>query len=328
MKVLFTSSGRRVELIEIFKREGFITFSADSDPTAPSLYIADKSFIVPRVIEKPKEYIESLIDICKKEKIDIIIPLIDPELPVLAREKESFLDVSTVVLISDYLSVEIANDKYSTTVFFEKIGLPFPKTLLLDSVIVDTQDFNNAFPAMLKPRYGSAGRGIIECPNKNWLKFFIQEGLFQNYILQKKVSGEEITIDILGDGKGNVISAVQRKRLKVRGGEVERGITIKYPELFEDMIQFSKAFKPFGAINIQCFYNRDTGERFYTEINARFGGGYPLSYYAGANFPRYIKRLLLGENLEPVVGDDYIEGLVMSRFDMAIYKKEEELLDL
>jgi len=92
-------------------------------------------------------------------------------------------------------------------------------------------------------------------------------------------------------------------------------------------IKFSKEFKPFGPVNIQCFYNKQEGKRFYTEVNARFGGGYPLAYYAGANFPKYIKALLSGNTLESMIGKDYKEGLIMSRFDEAIYKYREELLN-
>lgn len=329
MNVLFTSSGRRVELISLFKREGFITFAVDSDPTAPSLYTADKGFIVPRVMDNPEEYIDALLDICKKEYIKVIIPLIDPELPILSKEKAIFSEIGTVVLLSDYSSVRIAADKYATHNFYKEVGLPSPETLALDNKeTVKKEIIQDIFPALLKPRYGSAGKGILKCPNISWFNFFSSNQDLYDYVLQKYISGEEITIDIFGDGTGQVISAVQRKRLKVRAGEVERGITVKYSELFEDVVRFSEKFKPFGPINIQCFYNKEERKKFYTEINARFGGGYPLAYYAGANFPKYIKAMLSGNILDSMIGRDYREGLIMCRFDEAIYKYKEELLGL
>jgi len=327
MNVLFTSSGRRVELISFFKREGFTTFAADSDPTAPSLYTVNKGFIVPRVVDNSEKYVEVLLNICKKEHIKVIVPLIDPELPILAKEKAMFSKAGMVVLLSYYSSVKLAADKYAAHNFYEEVGLFSPETLTLDNKeMVKEEITQDIFPALLKPKYGSAGEGIVKCPDINWFNFFSSIQNIHDYVLQKYVSGEEITIDIFGDGTGKVISAVQRKRLKIRGGEVERGITVKYPELFEDAVKFSKKFKPFGPINIQCFYNKQEGRRFYTEINARFGGGYPLAYYAGANFPKYIKVLLSGNTLESMIGKDYKEGLIMSRFDEAIYKYREELL--
>ncbi len=329
MNILFTSSGRRVELIRLFQKEGFITFAADSNPTAPSLYIVSKSFVVPRVLDDSKKYLEALLDICKREQIDIVVPLIDPELVVLVEAKEKFLNMGTLVLISSYDSVKIAADKYETYKFYKKAGLCVPETLSLNDKKQLEYQFNEKFfPAILKPRYGSAGKGILKCENISWFNFFASQLDVNNYVLQKYVSGEEITIDIFGDGTGRLISAVQRKRLKVRGGEVERGITVKYPELFEDAVKFAKKFKPFGPVNIQCFYNIKTKERFYTEINARFGGGYPLSYHAGANFPKYIKSILSEKILNSRVSSDYKEGLVMSRFDEAVYKHRKELLKI
>lgn len=326
MNVLFTSAGRRVELIDIFKKEGFITFAADSDNTAPSLYIAHKGFIVSPVVNNPERYLEELLSVCKREQIRIIVPLIDPELVVLAEAKERFLDVGTVILISDSVFVKIAADKYASNIFFKEAGLPTPETLALDDEdILERIIKNNIFPGILKPRFGSSGKGVIHCDNIECFKFLFPRLNINDYVLQKFLSGEEITIDIFGDGTGKLISAVQRKRLKIRGGEVERGITVKYPELFEDAVKFSRKFKPFGPVNIQCFRNEKG--RFYTEINARFGGGYPLAYHAGANFIRYIKEMLAGKKLESVVGQDYKEGLVMSRFDEAIYKYKEELIN-
>ncbi len=328
MKVLFTSSGRRVELISFFKKEGFITFAVDSDPTAPSLYTADKSFIVPRVVDNSERYIKALLDICRIEHIDAVIPLIDPELPVLAKEANRFSDIGTKILLSSYQSAMVASDKYETYKFFKSIDLPVPQTLSLNEKKISELNIKNLFPVILKPRYGSSGKGILKCPNFDCFKFYYPQLNTYNYVLQKIVYGEEITIDLFGDGKGNLISAVQRKRLKVRGGEVERGITVKYPKLFEDAVKFAKSFKPFGAVNIQCFYNVEKNEGFYTEINARFGGGYPLAYHAGANFPKYIIELL-SNNLSRgrQIGDDYKEGLVMARYDRAVYKHRKELLN-
>jgi len=327
MKILFTSSGRRVELIEIFKKEGFSSLAADSDPTAPSLYLSDKGFLVPRVVSDSEQYIEKLYEICRSERIEIIVPLIDPELPILAKFKDFFLQNSVTALISDYGSVDLAHDKYKIFSFLEKIGLLVPATYSLNQFnMIDDESRANLFPALLKPQYGSSGIGIFDCPGPEWLDSIVEAGLHEDYIIQKKVSGEEITIDILGDGLGGIISAVQRKRLKVRGGEVERGITVKYAELFEDVVKLARAFKPFGAVNLQCFFDPETRTRYYTEINARFGGGYPLAYHAGANFPQYIKKLVLKEKIETVLGDDYQEGLIMSRYDRAIYLSKNKLI--
>jgi len=183
LKVLFTSAGRRVELISFFKSKGFIIFVADSDPTVPSLYIVKKVFIVPRVVDEPDEYINALLNICKEEHINILVSLIDPELPILAREKERFSEIGTVVLLSSYSSVRTAAVKYATYKFYKEAGLSTPETLLLkDRKLMENQIPSNIFPAILKPRFGSAGRGIIKCLDLDWLEFLYSKwDLTDNY---------------------------------------------------------------------------------------------------------------------------------------------------
>jgi carbamoyl-phosphate synthase large subunit len=321
LNVLFTSSGRRVELIEIFKKEGFITHAADCDPTAPTLFKADKKFIVPGILEDPSRYIDALMDIVKREKIDVVIPLIDTELTTLAKAKETFLQHNAVVLISEYSNVEIAFDKYRTYLFFKEIGLLTPETRLVAEIMEKDVDLDKSFfPALLKPRFGSAGKGIIPCSDMDYILFLYSKGDLDEYVVQQKIIGTEITTDIFGDGQGTMISAVQRKRLKIRAGEVERGVTVKYNHLFDNALQFTRHYKPFGTVNIQCLYDKE--KAFYIEINPRFGGGYPLAYHAGADFPGMIKRLLKGKKISGNYSD-YQKGLIMSRYDSAIYYKAE-----
>lgn len=320
LNVLFTSSGRRVELIEIFKKEGYVTHAADCDPTAPTLFKADKKFIVPRILEDPDRYIDALMDIVKKEKIDVVIPLIDTELTTLAKAKETFSQHHAVVLISAPANVEIAFDKYHTYLFFKEIGLHTPETRLVAEIMEKDEDLDKSFfPALLKPRFGSAGKGIIPCKDMDDILFLYSKRDLDDYVVQQKISGTEITTDIFGDGQGTMISAVQRKRLKIRAGEVERGITVKYNRLFDNALQFTRHYKPFGTVNIQCLYDKE--KAFYIEINPRFGGGYPLAYNAGANFPNMIKKLLKGEKVASGYSD-YQEGLIMSRYDVAVYFQE------
>jgi len=177
------------------------------------------------------------------------------------------------------------------------------------------------FPLIIKPRFGSASIGVQKCENYQDLEFYARK--ISEPILQEFLQGDEITLDILCDFEGNPISIVQRKRIKVRGGEVERGITIKNYELLYLTLDLVKKLKPFGVINIQCFL---TSRGFYfTEINPRFGGGYPLTHYAGVNFPQLIIKLIKGEKVEPIIGE-YKEGVLMLRYDEGIFISEEELL--
>lgn len=323
INVLFTSAGRRVELIDLFKREGYTTHAADCNSTAPTLRTAHKGHLVPRILEDPDIYIDALLEIVKKENIQVIIPLIDAELMVLSEARELFLEYQADIMISTLDHVAIAFDKYRTYRFFKTIGLPTPETHLVEELSRNKEypnGYKHLFPAVLKPRYGAATEGIIICNDMDYVFFLQSRGKLADYLLQKKVEGVEVTIDILGDGHGRMIGAVQRRRLKIRAGEVERGVTVKYKSLENYILIFSRQYSPYGVINIQCFYDEERDKVNYIEINPRFGGGYPLAYYAGANFPRLIRRMLGGENLQENVCD-YEEGLIMTRYDSAVYYK-------
>ncbi len=321
MNILLTSVGRRVSLVKFFKEvlkgDEYI-YTTDCDPTAPGLYVADKSFLVPKVTDK--DYIPFLLEKCKRENIQLIIPLIDPELPILAKNREELLKEDILPLISSYETVIIGYDKFLTYEFLSKNSLPTPKTFVIDK---DIQSFRNKmnFPIIIKPRFGSASIGVQRCEDFEDVEFYSKK--ISEPILQEFLRGEEITIDVLCDFEGIPLSIVQRKRLKTRAGEVERGITIKDYDLLLLTLKLVKKLKPCGVINIQCF---STSEGFYfTEINPRFGGGYPLSYYAGANFPEMIIKLAKGEKVEPAIGN-YKEGVLMLRYDEGIYINKDDIL--
>jgi len=309
-RILFSSPGRRVELIKIFRKEfgdSVMLFGASNDPSSPSFFFLDRIFTVPKDISRD-DHAERLLEICRKNAVDLLIPLVDPELLVISRYRSHFEKSGTLALISDYESVQISADKLKTFQFFKNIGIPTPETWELK----DFEDLEPRYPVLLKPRYGSAGKGIYKVHNIDQLRALSTP----EHIVQEIATGYEITMDIFGTGDGRCIQAVPRLRLKVRGGEVERGITIWDPRLLEYARIISKHFKPFGAINVQLF--RDNKKHMFTEINARFGGGYPLSYRAGANFPRLILKMLKREPIEEELGN-YKKGIYMLRYDEAVY---------
>jgi carbamoyl-phosphate synthase large subunit len=329
LTVLLSCAGRRVELGDIFAKEGYRVVSADAERTAPTLYTASRGLLLPSVSADPGAYAQALLAIVGNEAIDVVVPLIDPELPVLARMYDALRAVGCMANISSVPSVDAASDKAATAGIFRQSGLKAPQTEVIEGVLdsdVNTVSGFQMWPAVLKPRHGSAGRGIIRLPSREAALNTLTLQRYTDYVLQQEVTGDEITMDVLGDGSGRAVSVVQRQRLKIRGGEVERGVTVKIPRLFEDAIALAVVFKPYGVINVQCFYNAHTGERWYTEINARFGGGYPLAYAAGANFPAYLATLVRGETLPSRVGSDYSEGLCMMRYDRAVYMPSTKLV--
>jgi len=322
--ILFTSVGRRVSLVQHFRKaladlelEGKL-IGADMLLSAPAMHIVDRKYQVCRVTDK--DYIPQLLNICEREDIDLLIPLIDTELLVLAENKERFKEVGTTVLISDPDVIKIAIDKYNTYKFFVENGFATPKVIDIDEAL---RRDDIEYPLLMKPAKGSASIGVTKIENKQDLEFFRNK--IPDPILQEYLVGHEHTLDVLVDFKGRVRCVVPRKRLEVRAGEVSKGMTVKDKRIIETGKKVVEALKgAVGPITVQGFLTSD-GEFKLTEINPRFGGGHPLAIAAGADYPRWIIEMMLGRDPE-IELDGWEDGLVMLRYDEAIFVRYEDII--
>ena len=319
MNILLTSVGRRVSLIKQVRqsmRRSNITgkiVAADFKSHAPASFLADVSELVPRVNDP--RYIDSLLDICTRHNIDLLIPLIDTELQLLALHQQEFKDLGVTLLVSSIATNEICADKAKTSQFFAEIGVNTPK-MYHDA----SQDLD--FPVIVKPSSGSSSVGVHCVNNQAELAFFTS--YVKDPIVQELIVGEEYTIDALVDFEGRAISIVPRLRIETRAGEVSKGLTVKNPALIAAAKHVVESLPgAIGCITVQCFLRSD-GEIFFIEINPRFGGGYPLSYEAGADFPSWIMQLYRGE-IPQVAIDEWEDNLVMLRYDDAVFINQERL---
>ena len=321
--ILFTSSGRRVSLIKRFKNvlnelnlEGKI-ITADVKKTSPAGFISDDHVLVPRVTTN--EYIPNLLKICTEKNISLIIPLIDTELVTLAENKMLFEEIGVHVLVSSNEVNEICYDKRSTAKFFNKFNIDSPKEYKIDQVL---KNENMEVPLLIKPAKGSSSVGVNVINSLKELEFFSK--YLEEPILQELIVGEEYTIDVLVDFNGNVITAIPRLRMETRAGEVSKGMTVRNSILINKAIDLVKKLPgAVGCITVQCFLTPESEVKFI-EINPRFGGGFPLSLEAGADFPRFIIESILG--LESDLNmNNWTDGLVMLRYDDEIYVKKDQI---
>lgn len=314
INVLILSAGRRVELVNCFKDArddlGIIgnVVAVDLSSTAPALYHADKHHLICRISDD--KYIDEIINICKREEINLIVPTIDTELYKLAREKERIeSETKAIVLVSNIDVIEICRDKYNTQSFFERNGFKVPR--LITEKIISKGDFK--FPLFIKPLNGSSSINTFKVNNDSELEFFL------NYVpeplVQEFIEGEEYTVDTFVDFQHNPITIVPRLRLATRSGEVLKGIVKKDKEIIEEVKKVLKVLKPIGHITLQCMKTKNGIE--FIEINPRFGGGAPISIKAGANSPKNLYKLLMGETLN--YNEDYEDNLLASRHDDAVF---------
>lgn len=319
LNVLFSSCGRRVSLVRYFRGalerlgRGEVV-CADSSALAPALFEADRREIVPPCDDP--QFIPAMLDLCEKHDICCVVPLIDTELPMYAEAKEMFAERGTLALVSSPAVTRICGDKLETAAFFSKSGV----ASLATQVFQPDAPTEVNYPVVVKPRFGSAGKGVFRARNEAETIFYA--GLIQNPIVQEYAAGQEITIDCLCDTESSLVNAVTRERLEIRAGESSKGRTFKDESLLQQVAAICDTLRPIGPVTIQCF--RRDGTYLFSEINPRFGGGYPLAQAAGADYPYLILQMVLGRKVPARLGE-YIEDLVMLRFDEAFYVRREDL---
>jgi carbamoyl-phosphate synthase large subunit len=311
MNILITSAGRRVSLVRAFKNElvklfprGKV-FTADMKAELSSACRkSDGYFSVVRVTDTA--YSEDLIEICKNNNIKLVIPTLDTELISLAENINLFIDNGIQVVISSLEMVKICRNKKKLFQYFDSIG--FPRTKEIDSE-------NPEFPIFVKPIDGSSSIGTMVIKEKSqYSKVLLEDTnlVFLHYL--SPLDYTEFTIDLYYNRQNKLICAVPRERIEVRSGEVSKSVTRK-DNLYTAILEvFSKCKGFTGCITLQVFRRKNTDEITGIEINPRFGGGYPLSYLAGANYPEYlIREYLLNEKIE--FFEDWICNMLMLRYD-------------
>ena len=318
INILILSAGRRVELVKCFKEAAKLAnidskiITADISNTAPATYFGDKNYIIPRIGQEG--YIQSVIDICKKENIKLVVPTIDTELLIMAENKETIEKESEAkVLISSKTVIEICRNKINTNRFFKENGFGVPREITLE----DIKSKNYKFPLFIKPFNGSSSISTFKVNNEKELNFFIE--YVNNPIIQEFVEGKEYTIDVFVDFNGNLITIVPRLRLATRSGEIAKGKIVKDRDIIEEVKKVINKLEPIGHITIQCM--KSNKEIKFIEINPRFGGGAPMSIKAGANSPFNLYKLLKGEKLE--YNEDYMDNMLALRFDDSIFLSEK-----
>jgi len=299
--VLFTCAGQRVDILDAFRGAGATTVAADVNPLAPALYHADRHALVPRIEEEG--YVPALRALVDEHDVSLVVPLTDLDQVTLAQARD---EVGALVLLPDAEIVERLADKYLAHVLFEELGIASPPTWLPNGVPDDA-----SFPLLVKARRGFGSRHIYRAEDRAQLGFFLGYTPVDS-IVQACLPGEEFSIDVFSDLDGRCLNAIPRTMIESKGGESIKGMTIRDERLIELGRDVAEQLRLVGPANIQCF-REDDGSHLVTDINPRFGGGFPLPLAAGGRYPELALALARGERPEPRLGD-FREGIVMTRF--------------
>lgn len=315
--VLISSVGRRSQLVEGFRQalselsvSGRVVGVDCAPQTAPAAYLVDKCFAVRTCREDG--FIDDVLKIAIEEDVCLIVPTIDTELPLYAANRQRFLEHGIEVAISDPEAIAIACDKVLTHEWLVEHAFPTPRQASLEEVLHRPQGWT--FPVIAKPRAGSASIGISILQSPEHLERLAAKT--GGMIVQEIAHGDEYTINVyVRDGRA--VCAVPHKRLETRAGEVSKGVTVRDERLIGLASTIAETLPGArGALNVQCFAEQG-GEIKVIEINARFGGGFPLADHAGARFPLWLLESVL--NRPTTETAEWQAGLVMLRYDAAVF---------
>ena len=313
MNILLTSAGRRTSLVLAFQDAirpyGGRVLAADLDPLAPACALADSAFCVPRVLDPA--YVPTLLGLAKEQQVGLIVPTIDTELAVFAEQETAFRAAGVMVALSKGGFVATCGDKWRTFLAFKQEGVAVPDSWL------PAQDLAKAPERLfLKPRSGSASLNSHGCLKADLFRML---PLVPCPIIQECLEGPEITIDAMLDFQGRPIHFVPRERLRTLGGESIQGVTLDLPLVdawIEQVLAICGRMGAQGPITVQAFLTAKGP--VLTEINPRFGGGFPLALAAGGDYPAMLLALQRGEVLEPKLGQ-YRRGLYMTRYYTEVF---------
>ncbi len=318
LTVLISSCGRRVELLKAFRSDArelgidVRVLGSDVDiETSAAARRADQAFFVPKI--SSPEFVPKLAALCEKERVDLVIPTIDPGIMVFSESRDRFAAVGTNVVVSDHAVARISNNKLRTYEFLAGAGLPTPRTFTVDDARNDSTRFS--FPVMAKPISGSGSVGIRQIQHAVEL---YDASLDEGYLVQEFIKGTEYTVNLYFDlAAGKLRCAIPHKRIEVRAGEVAKGLTLRHPKL--EAIAQELAAKLPRARGCLCFQAIEdaAGDVHIIEINARFGGGFPLAHRAGARFTAWLMEETLG--LPSTINNDWRDNVLMTRYDAAVY---------
>ncbi len=320
MNILLLSSGTRNKIVQYFKKTLAGTgnvICTDMSNLAPSIYEADKFYIVPRMTDPG--YLDVILNICEKEKVSGVLSLIDPELSLIAENVEKFERIGTRVIGSSYELCERSLDKYEMFNWLTKHDYRCAKSYIdKEAFFADVEAGIAKYPVFVKPVKGSASIAISKVYDKETIDFLFShnKGLMIQEFLDGQEIGADVYIDIIS---GDVISIFTKRKILMRAGETDKAESFKDEKLFELIKKFVLEAGYRGQIDIDIF--AIDGEYYVSEVNPRFGGGYPHAYESGADHMNFIVNNLKGKKNDCVIGKNYESGTYMMKYNEVMIRK-------
>lgn len=319
MNILILSAGTRNKVLQYFRSalagKGRL-IATDMSPLAPAIYEADAFHIVPRMTDPG--YLDVIYEICKKEQISGVLSLIDPELSLLAAHEAEFAALGVKVIGSSYELCELSLDKFAMYRWLKEHGYRCARSWMdKDAFLAAEAAGEIAYPVFVKPARGSASLSISKVCDRQTLELLLahEPGLMIQEFLDGQEIGADVYIDVIS---GEVVSIFTKKKIKMRAGETDKALSFRDERLFALIERFVKEAGYRGQIDIDIF--EVEGEYFISEVNPRFGGGYPHAYACGCDHMKLILENLDGRANSRGIGA-YEDGVAMMKYNEIMIRR-------
>jgi carbamoyl-phosphate synthase large subunit len=325
MNLLFSCIGRRGYIADWFREHlepGDRVLGTSNTRWTPGLRACDRAFLMPDLASD--DYLRALLDLCRKEGIDAVLSFFDLDVDFIARHREQFLARGVVPVVPDARVSRIALDKLETARFLGEHGFRAPATFTELGAAQDAlREEALHYPVFVKPRRGFASQQLFVARNDAELSTFFAYA--PDMMVQESLAGREHSLDVLNDLEGNVVSVIVKRKVLMRAGETDQAETLHHPAALELGARLGRSLGHVGPLDVDLFI--DGPELTVLELNPRFGGAYPVSHLAGADFPRKILDMLRGRRVPSDLGS-YAAGVEMMKDYRILSAYRGELTDL
>lgn len=323
VNILFLGGAKRVSMARKLKRAGadlgldVTLFSYELGTHVP---VAAEAAVITGLRWNDPRLMENLHEAVMTNRIDIIIPFVDPAVEVAAKYCAADIEAECFTPGRDASLAAVMFDKVQADALFRSLGFPLP---------LRPEELSGDAKIIAKPRCGSASKGIkVLCRDEYANLADTPEGegyLFQEYIGRRR----EYTVDCYVTSRGKFVCAVPRERLEVQGGEVTSTVTVRDHEIESLSRHILSELKFTGPVTIQFMRevlpDGEPGRLMLMEINPRLGGGAVCAVHAGAALPEYILRDWMGEDIAEC--DSWRDGVMICRYQQEVAFEHGHLID-
>lgn len=313
MNLLFSCIGRRGYIADCFRahlRPTDRIIGTSNTAWTSGFSACDLGVVLPDIVDP--NYVPTLLSLCRRQQVQALLSFFDLDVDTLSRHRDAFRAIGVLPILPSAEVSDICLDKYHSYLFLKKHGFRAPETFVdLEQAFRAVNEGVVTFPLMVKPRRGFGSRNLFCARNVKELEVFFQYD--SDMLIQEMLTGQEHHLDILNDLHGQVLAVVPKRKVAMRSGETDQAEICDAPGLIDFGVHLGTVLGRLGHVgplDVDLFLQDN--QYVILELNPRFGGGYPLSHLAGADFPRLVLSMIRGEAVDPQLGR-FETGVVMMK---------------